>query len=102
MKRAFYGRDGCNETKKKKSNQKQKLTGSSPQTLQLRPSLAGPRMALRPGLCTSPPARLSPTCKVLPFRKCTPQQSLHLAVRLRKDLIMACGDQSESRCAAGD
>ena len=46
------------KTRKKKS-QKHKLTGSSPQTLQLRSSLTGPAMVLRPGRRTSPSARLS-------------------------------------------
>ena len=42
LERPFYGRDCCDEKKIEKLPKKQKLTGSSPQTLQLRPSLAGP------------------------------------------------------------
>ena len=85
MERAFYGRDGCNEKKTKKISKKQKLAGSSPHTLQLRSSLAGPGMALRPGRRTSPSARPSPNRKILPFRKCTPQQPLQITKRLRSD-----------------
>ena len=82
---------------RRKVPKKQKLRGSSPQTLQLRSSLARPRMALLPGRRRSPSASLSPSRRILPFRKCTSQQPLQLAVRLRRDLIMACGDQCESR-----
>ena len=60
MERPFYGCDSCNEKESKK-----KLTNSSPQTLQLRSSHAGPRMALRPGRRTSPSARLSPNREIL-------------------------------------
>ena len=100
VERPFHGSDSCNEKKKEKVQPKTKTP--RPQTLQLRSSLAGPRMALRPGRRTTPSARLSPSRKILPFRKCTPQQPLHLATRLRRDLIMACGDQFESRRAACD
>ena len=101
MKRPFYGRDSCNEKTTKESKNKN-FTCSSSQTLQLRSSLASPRMALRPGRRTSPSARLSPSRKILSFRKCTSQQPLQLAIRLRRDLIMACGDLCDSRCAACD
>ena len=63
---------------------------------------AGPRMALRPGRRTSQSAPLSPNRKILRFRKCTPQQPSQLTIRLRRDLVMACGDRCGSRCAACD
>ena len=84
MERPFYGRDSCNEKiKRKKSPKKQKLRGSSPQTLQLRSSLAGPRMALHPGRRTSQSALPPPDCKILPFRKCT-QQPFQLTITAAK------------------
>ena len=96
LERPFCGRDSCNEKKKRTSPKNKNSQAALLRTLQLRSSLAGPRMALRPGRRTSPSARLSPSRRILPVRKCTSQQPLQLAIRLRRDLIMARGGQCES------